>query len=596
MDPPPTLENLKIREILDCLETPWSKIPSLWEGAMQIANHRDITEARLQVFEQEILIVNMLMWEWLDSLVHGACKAQLSGPPSQIALLVSRCQAILEIQSRLDIKLDAATYLKGFECGQKVYTVKGRTNKRYAVGAADTIDLVTSILVDWLEFPKPSIHRPRALLVRHLIDSVGPDILLLRLTRSACNRIRSEVFSNNVRRVPNQDDFNKWVCSDLAAHPISCENSAERQILSKIGDAYYDVFNYDRQRITHFSSVLPCVSLQNSPQQSLQDQRDTEIDRDEEPQPESVFGTLMDQLETLYPILDNPDLPFSVPNNTPRSSAAYKRAIWVEDIRLNDKKLPFRDIAPSRRRILGNGGPFSSENLSTRAGLFSAIIHRAVTHNTAFLQEQKTMFTSFEDFDSLYRSLVSTHPKTYFCNQSAYGSWTNRSVDYVKQYWNATGRNELTYWLNSTTKASFTAVYKIFLDGKIDGDSAFPAVGPLVAYLLTADYALAGKIHLPSSEEMGRIIYEIKAGGLKGLSTLGYACGNEMEVTDAFQDIYKRLQDRIPLDRQQQIGFSAIFVEHTMCKVSRMNTLKWRNIYGKKGGKGTATVGKGGGE
>ena len=62
------------------------------------------------------------------------------------------------------------------------------------------------------------------------------------------------------------------------------------------------------------------------------------------------------------------------------------------------------------------------------------------------------------------------------------------------------GINELTYWLNSTTKASHTTVYKIFLNRKIDSHSAFPMVGPIVAYLLTADYALARKVHLPDSE------------------------------------------------------------------------------------------------
>lgn len=152
---------------------------------MQITDHRDITEAYLQVFEQQILIINMLMWEWLDSLVHGACEAQLLGLPSQIAPLASCCRAILEIQSSLDIKLDAAAYLEGFECGQKVYTVKGHNYKCYNIDMADTIDLITSVLVDWLEFPKPSIHCPHALLVCHLIDSAGPDILLLNLTRCA---------------------------------------------------------------------------------------------------------------------------------------------------------------------------------------------------------------------------------------------------------------------------------------------------------------------------------------------------------------------------------------------------------------------------
>jgi len=56
----------------------------------------------------------------------------------------------------------------------------------------------------------------------------------------------------------------------------------------------------------------------------------------------------------------------------------------------------------------------------------------------------------------------------------------------------------------------------------------------------------------------------------------------------------KKLGDRIPHNQQQQIGFNVIFVEHTMCKITRMDTVKWRNIYEKKGGKGMAMVGKGG--
>lgn len=122
-------------------------------------------------------------------------------------------------------------------------------------------------------------------------------------------------------------------------------------------------------------------------------------------------------------------------------------------------------------------------------------------------------------------------------------------------------------------------LFYIFFQGKhTDGQKAFTSVGGLIAFLLAADYALAGKATMPTSSEMGAIVKEIKAGGLKGLRLLGYPCLTEEETGSAFEQVSLHLDRAIPEHRRGQIPFNPFFVEHTLCKIDRLDISEYRII------------------
>ncbi|KAF8899559.1 hypothetical protein CPB85DRAFT_1439944 [Mucidula mucida] len=204
---------------------------------------------------------------------------------------------------------------------------------------------------------------------------------------------------------------------------------------------------------------------------------------------------LISLLEPLYPLARNPF--FSLPEPPTASSKAVKsfytvyRSFLKHMVSMDDKKIPWRDLATSRRLILADNGPFGSSHLRTKEGLFSALIHCGITHNSQFLHsEQHIFFDGLDDWNTIYAtsrdaledSMDGKDMEKYFCDGCAYGVWTRRSVEHASVYAAATEAPDLTSWLLNAEFPAFTQVYKLFLKGKVNRESVFPGFGPLQAY------------------------------------------------------------------------------------------------------------------
>ncbi|KIL55663.1 hypothetical protein M378DRAFT_17743 [Amanita muscaria Koide BX008] len=234
--------------------------------------------------------------------------------------------------------------------------------------------------------------------------------------------------------------------------------------------------------------------------------------------------------------------------------------------RNTDMRLPFRDRAASRRRILEEDGPFSGDHLLTREGFFSALIYRGVTYGTQFLQEEKTFYPDLQAWSSRYQLLRSIgHGETYFCKKDAYGTAAAaRSPDNVQNYWDAAKIEEL----RPHPGKSFTEFFQT-----IKKSPRMPAFGSLTAYLLSADYAIAGGLQKPSVSELGGIIHGINKGGRKGLELLGYGCSSSKETAKAFSEVYGGLQAFFTGEERRNMDFGPIFLEHALCKLSRFKKI-----------------------
>lgn len=275
-------------------------------------------------------------------------------------------------------------------------------------------------------------------------------------------------------------------------------------------------------------------------------------------------------IEHLFPFLNAHPINIVVPRASLDPEIQKQRCIALYQSKVqesSDKKLPFRDAATSRYRILNSNGPFSPSNISTRSGLFSAIIYRGITHNTPFLLEQPTLFEDLDAWNTLYNVLSPLHKddEKYFCDKSAYGqAIAARVVANAEGFWKATGDPKFSSWLFSSATIDFMDLYNIFM--------TLRSFGSLIAYQLAVDYATAGKATTPSLEDMGYIIWKIRAGGLKGLRRLGWVVRDAKSATNAFKNVYHALKYHIPPNMQQKMGFSVFTVEHALCKLSRLDT------------------------
>ncbi|KAJ7582350.1 hypothetical protein C8J56DRAFT_793166 [Mycena floridula] len=82
-----------------------------------------------------------------------------------------------------------------------------------------------------------------------------------------------------------------------------------------------------------------------------------------------------------------------------------------------------------------------------------------------------------------------------------------------------------------------------------------------------------GLVYPPSSDEMADVVLENKdKGAFEGLQRLGFAVSSHSSqpmVRSAFRCVYDFLDHNLSAEDRHILGFSAIFVEHLLCKVSR---------------------------
>ncbi|KAF8234709.1 hypothetical protein L208DRAFT_1075067, partial [Tricholoma matsutake] len=244
-----------------------------------------------------------------------------------------------------------------------------------------------------------------------------------------------------------------------------------------------------------------------------------------------------------------------------------------------DKKLPFRDYTPSHLCILEPGGLFSPDAISTWEGLFSALVFRGVTYHTDFLHQQKQIFQHLSDWQELYKKLSSVHPPIYFCDKNTYRQCMDaQDICHIPAFWEASGDLELAGWVKDVRPIKFETLYNTFLKGTLGKRKAFLGFGALKLFLLVSDYAIAGKTTMPSPTLVGKIIYEIGRGSLKGLLRLGFACMDVESTVQAFTTVHDFLMHAIPDRRHQQMGFGVIFVEYVLCKSGQLDISIFRNV------------------
>lgn len=561
------------QNILKALDGPEHPgVRNIWH-AFQIRSHQHARSAiDLFIQRQELLVLNMVVWEWLDHRLEAAyLDLSSSLQPTGITLLLKRVQGLLDTQKNHAV-FDASEFIAGFNPGEASYEYTAQRRRYDNPDKKKVFALASTILIHWFDFPSQTKFQTQSWFIRAIVDRIGFEALLLDSVWKAADNINVAVLGIGRSCRVSKEHLDKWANAVLAYHPLAVQGSQERVLLEEI----------DRSIRNHFAINPSLSSLSNMfrlTQVPVPETSTIPLSMSNLHIPDlSAFNNFYRQLELLFPFLDNPSIHINTPSKgrTDAEMNTYWTAIYRNQVEVStDKKSPFRDLAVSRRRILEEGGPFSPENLSTRAGFFSALVYRGITHNTAFLLEHQTLFHDLEAWTTTYNNLKNTQSPDYFCNKSAYGQATDRSVNYASYYWRASGSSNLTKWLYSDELINFVDLFNLIRNA---GSSLLPSFGLLTSYLLAVDYASAGKATLPTVEEMGKVIFLIGKGALSGLQDLGFICTNPAETSVCFLAVFNELQRRIPAFRQGQMNFGFFFLEHFLCKSKRLNIVAFRNI------------------
>jgi hypothetical protein len=170
--------------------------------------------------------------------------------------------------------------------------------------------------------------------------------------------------------------------------------------------------------------------------------------------------------------------------------------------------------------------------------------------------------------------LTQVGDKSHFKNNNSYGPWRRIDIENVPTYFHASQDPTLAAFLTSEPRAQFSHVFNTLLKTKL-----LPGLGPLTIYLIVADYASVGLIAMPTVAEMGKIIFQLKAGAYKCLGRLGFPTSTVGEAQFAFQSVYHDLESQFSL-ASATMPFNAITVEHSLCKFRRLNVNSFRKFVG----------------
>ncbi|KDR66000.1 hypothetical protein GALMADRAFT_148171, partial [Galerina marginata CBS 339.88] len=468
-----------------------------------------------------LLLSNMLLWEWLDTKLTEAYHDH--SKDAKLSKLLVRLTGIFTKQPK-KVVLDARTFFPGFEKGECLKTYE--FTRRFAdpdVSPTSIIEKATYLMAEWFKFPKVDKYRGQAWFVRAMINKIDPRVLLLKPVAGAMTQIPVSVLGQTHNYKVTQRRLAEWVTDVLEEHPIANSESSLSRLASEIYKLIEDIQPINPKLIERALTEQPVQrEPEPEPEPEPADGELPAIDEDKF----DFFATLF--IETLAPLVDSTQPLPPIHTITRNSTLQQKRdtAIrrFILDTGENDKKNPFRQLGPSLSRILQPGGPAALENLRTPAGLFSRLIHRGVTHNTPYLRDgNQVLFKDLAEWNEVYKSLL-PQAEEYFCNMSAYGQCAKaRSVEKIPTYWEIANDPEFNFFLEESEEPhNIVTVFRYFLNDK----HHIPAFGSLTLYQLLADYSQDGVLSKPTAEEMATILKLIGKGGLNGLKALGFTCSS----------------------------------------------------------------------
>lgn len=502
-----------------------------------------------------IMYMDYAAWRWLEVYIASVCSdilaADLLVAHDWLTRLVLDVQTYLHSRPTDSREFQSTVYHS--ELTTATYTIAPRSRLPVDSTKHDdvVISSVTSILQHWLEFPTDPVAKQRACFIHAVTTEYGTNSLYLDGVWEAYRALNGRAkcigpwrVSASFKSLRRDEHF-----TDI--HPLSDQNSTEHKILQELVDLLKGLGN-NSHSLSHSSDIsndyLSILFFERlSPQ---------------------LKKLAIKEIQTFVSFITD-TTNHQLRSHTPPASPKLIQIIQKRP----DKFNPFRELAPSRARMKGAGGPYSEEHVRTTSGIFSAIVWRAITFGTPFAVEGPRVFTSCEDFD-MKRKATGVKDKKYFCDMSAYGSCNpKRCVENARIYWESLRDGKWEAFVG-TSKIGFKDCYDFFLCPK--GPNLFPQLGPLTAYLLTADLSYSGVVESPTLDEICDTIRVLNKGAANALRKMRLIPPKDSHGTaikeayrQAFKSVHATVLKLIPSEQHASLFVDYILIEHMLCKFSR---------------------------
>ena len=513
--------------------------PTYWQHISALNIYSAKAKLAAAVVRHEYFVSYMLSYQWLEGFVDEAMSAIQSSSKSHWYHKLAKAVYlnVKNRQARFVYKISDYSSIELFSNMKPVsisFNVSTQTER--AINE-EVFEQLMEILSIWLGFPTEADAYAKARFLYLVTCHVSYGLLYLDSTDSAFHHLKRRVMGRKDIKKFRRSVFSEFI-SQLKTHPIYDKDSKERQLLKEIEDIYDPWYS-------PLARALPLTWI---------------------PERMDLFYRF---ITFLLPLLDTPG---PITNH-----GAFMHKVSLD----RDFLLPYRNMAPTLQLAYqADPGPYSPQSVRTRGGFFSALILRALTFSAPMVLEDRHLyFQSIDDWDEFEKAAEAENkPKEYFADISAYGTPNRRrNTSIVPDLWRASSLWEER--IEDLEDGQFSPIeFYQWICGKEASHHSvkFTNIGPLTAYLITADYIHAGMVKMPTLDEMATLIHSIGRGALAGLRALGLLPRGVQAVTIddvglALDKLVNFLEEKLTEEEKKKMDFNLILVEHALCKFVRLN-------------------------
>ncbi|KAJ8072979.1 hypothetical protein PM082_019842 [Marasmius tenuissimus] len=497
----------------------------------------DATSIQVDLLRCYILDSYRMIYNWVDSLVMAACKE----PDSWYGKLHSVCRCITTNTFRcneLEFTLSSEPYLPLVP--PRVYAV--HRNKRSisatTLSGRSSTDvnhlaskLMTRIVIQWFGLPPNDELLSKKMILQTIWQTFShPAIFVLEPIYRVIHGNLKEL-----QRSTRRQSGKSWTITNLKNIV-----SNVKSVASNYGEAYTAHLDALHHARTSYTNTL------NTPR-SFSDPTGNTIQTKQPPSANRL--TLDDFVEWLRAC--------AVLLTSDGTGLSWLMEKIYDD---TDAYFPLREYGCSRAWITAEDGPYKADVISTRIGLFCALVFHGVTFRTPAVTEHSGRFQGLDGWNT-FKVQHCDRPESWFCNVSAYGTSKGRSTGHVKGLWDFS--QVFMNFLEQDPKLSFCAVVAKLM--------TLPSWGILTAYLCAVDLVYAGVVEA-SEDDVAWFVEEAGLGAQNGLRKLGLD-GSPASFRHAFAYVNARLT----AEEKTVMGWNHFVMEHSLCKFSKLYglILRW---------------------
>lgn len=354
------------------------------------------------LLRQQALLANSYAWMWLDKDCMDHCRCvmdlvlnvQIRSTSTWLERLSMYIYDAVLARSRDNdywVSLLPHTYLPALSAKVESYKFHCRGIFQTPTAITDRVcQILNEVLRFWLGY-STNTSRLGAYFVQFLISTTcSQDVLLVDGVWLAALHLKQTVLQTKLRHsslhLSHLEDFYNVLLNSTLAD----DNSPERKLLTDISSVTHECILLSHRLSTiasppteHIPHLDPYLFAPNS------------------------YKDILHFVEELLPLV-----PF--PNQLPADCSKLVEQVYRDA----DKKLPFREHAPSRLRVLDASGPFHPDHIDQPGGFASACIWRGITFGTQSVLEGPNYWTSLH----MWKQWAEGKDDTYLCNLSAYGA------------------------------------------------------------------------------------------------------------------------------------------------------------------------------